>query len=103
MLVIVVSSVKWNNVVSLPSSPILVSPGDIVGTIATQFSGVALLTIPYSIYIAAPFANILVFFFLTRAMCVCYNDWTSKMLDATAKPMLKSYQVNNHSILRPEP
>lgn len=44
-------------------------------------------TIVYTIAYAAPFAQVLVFFVVMRAMCLSYDDWTTKMLAATATPL----------------
>ena len=46
-----------------------------------------------SSYSIVYFTILLVFFVVTRAMCICYDDWTAKMLDWTQSPR-RSVQLN---------
>ena len=42
-----------------------------------------ILLVLFLFYLAAPFVHVLVFFLVNHAMCLCYDDWTTKMLGAT--------------------
>ena len=43
----------------------------------------SIVSVWYAFVLAAPFVHVLVFFLVNHAMCLCYDDWTTKMLGAT--------------------
>ena len=51
--------------------------------ISTEDPRHIILLVLYSFYLAAPFVQVVVFFLVNHAMCLCYDDWTTKMLGAT--------------------
>lgn len=63
-------------------------------TVDTRYVAYMIIT---AVAFAAPFAQVLVFFLMMRAMCLSYDDWTHKMLVATATPLDHSPEVRNHS------